>query len=119
MTEQSYCVVHLTGQHIIWCKAYVEDVVAVKLLSQCTEITDGIVDEVLLCHNSGILVDKLFERDKVPHLYGDGIDAIVTLIGFEVQLVAIADIIHRSSFVPDEVAERDMVGYLVVELDKV
>ena len=119
MTEQTHRTVVFTHQDIRRCIADVVDIVRMQLDGDIKKVTQRGNDKVTLCHHRGVLVEQLFNGDIITHLYGNGIDAVVTLVGSIVQLLLRMDLSQGLVFCHHTLIEGDGISHLVVELHEI
>ena len=119
MTEQAHGTVAFTHQDIRRGIADVENVVRMQLDGDFEEIPQRRSDIVTLRHHRRVLVEQLFYGDIVSHLYGNGIDAVVTLVGGIVQLLFRVDLSQGLVFGHHTLVEGDGISHLVVELHEI
>ena len=70
-------------------------------------------------NNSGVIINELFEGNKIANLYSYGIYSTITLIRHKVQLMLISNLLHIGSLSTHTIAEGNMISHLIMKFHKV
>ena len=96
-----------------------EDVVGMQFGCDVKKVAQHRVDIVILSHHRRILIEHLTDSDVVAHLHGDGIDAVVALIGGIMELLFLMDISQCLVLSFYAATEGNGISHLIVELHKI
>ena len=121
MIEEAHHLVAFTDKHVVGRKAEMIDALLVELADEGEQFADGAVEEILLCHHSGILVEQLSNSEEMSHLDSNGEESftVVTLVGRKVKLMAVRDLLRGLSLFLNTLGEHQVVGQFIVKLDEV
>ena len=119
MIEEAHHLVALADEHVIGREAEMIDALLVELADEFEQVADGTVEEILLCHNGRILVEHLSDGKEMSHLDGQCEEPFVTLIGREVKLMAVGNLLRGLSLVLHSLGEHQVISQLIMKLDEV
>ena len=95
------------------------DALLVEIADEVEQFADSAVEEILLCHDGRILVEHLSDGEEMTHLDSQCEKTFATLVGSEVKLMTVGDLLRGLSLVLNAFGKHQAISQLIVKLDEI